>query len=89
VKRFKSSVRIVWEIHYIVIKVKGKVVPVLLIEHHAMNAYGGVEVQLHALKTSALHGVVVSFTLRPLYPQGKVPDTHWIGGWVDPRAGLD
>jgi hypothetical protein len=33
--------------------------------------------------TSALVGVV-SFTSRPLYP-----GTHWIGGWVDHRAGLD
>jgi hypothetical protein len=22
-------------------------------------------------------------------PWGRGPDTHWIGGWVDPRAGLD
>jgi hypothetical protein len=27
---------------------------------------------------------VVSFMLRPLYP-----DTQWIGGWLDLRAGLD
>jgi hypothetical protein len=32
---------------------------------------------------------VVSFTPRPLYPEGKTPDTHWIGGWVDPRGVLD
>jgi hypothetical protein len=32
---------------------------------------------------------MVSFTHRPLYPARKVPGTHWIGGWVDPRAGLD
>jgi hypothetical protein len=33
---------------------------------------------------------VVSFTPRPLYPRGKIPPgTLWIGGWVDPRAGLD
>jgi hypothetical protein len=32
---------------------------------------------------------VVSFMPRPLYPRGKSPGTHWIGGWVDPRAGLD
>jgi hypothetical protein len=32
---------------------------------------------------------VVSFTPQPLYPQGKIPGTHWIGGWVDPRAGMD
>jgi hypothetical protein len=24
-----------------------------------------------------------------LPPGEKDPDTHWIGGWVDPRAGLD
>jgi hypothetical protein len=24
-----------------------------------------------------------------LYPRGKRPDTHWIGDWVVPGAGLD
>jgi hypothetical protein len=24
-----------------------------------------------------------------LYPLGKSPGTHWIGGWVGLRAGLD
>jgi hypothetical protein len=32
---------------------------------------------------------VVSLTPRPLYPRGKNPGTHWIGGWVGPRVGLD
>jgi len=32
---------------------------------------------------------VVSFTVLLLYPQEKGPSTHWIGGWVGPRAGLD
>jgi hypothetical protein len=32
---------------------------------------------------------VDSFTPRPLYLQGKSPDTHWVGGWVGPRTGLD
>jgi hypothetical protein len=32
---------------------------------------------------------VVSFTPQPLYPREKAPSTHWIGGWVGPRAGLD
>jgi hypothetical protein len=32
---------------------------------------------------------VVSFTPRPLYPRERAPSTHWIGGWVGPRAGLD
>jgi len=25
----------------------------------------------------------------PLYLRVKIPGTHWIGIWVDPRAGLD
>jgi hypothetical protein len=25
----------------------------------------------------------------PLYSQGKSPGTHWRGGWVGPRTGLD
>jgi hypothetical protein len=31
---------------------------------------------------------VVSFTPRPLYPEGKSP-WYWIGGWVGSRVGLD
>jgi hypothetical protein len=26
---------------------------------------------------------------QPLYPERKSPGTHWIGGWVGPRAVLD
>jgi hypothetical protein len=32
---------------------------------------------------------VVSFTPRALYPRERAPGTPCIGGWVDPRAGLD
>jgi hypothetical protein len=33
---------------------------------------------------------VVSFTPQPLYLRGNAPPhTHWIGGCVGPRAGLD
>jgi hypothetical protein len=32
---------------------------------------------------------MVSIAPRLLYPQGKTPGTHWIGGWVGPRAVLD
>jgi hypothetical protein len=32
---------------------------------------------------------VVSFTLLLLYSRRKAPGTHWIGGWVGPRTGLD
>jgi hypothetical protein len=33
---------------------------------------------------------VVNFTPRPLYiPEERAPGTHWIGGWVGPKSGLD
>jgi hypothetical protein len=32
---------------------------------------------------------VVSFTPLPLYPRERAPGTHFIGGWVEPRAGMD
>jgi hypothetical protein len=31
----------------------------------------------------------MSVTPRPLYPRGKAPGTHCIGGWVGPRVALD
>jgi len=27
--------------------------------------------------------------LQPLYPQGRAPGSHWIGGWVGHRTDLD
>ena len=33
-------------------------------------------------------GWVVNTKPRPLYPR-KRPGTHWVGGWVGPRDGLD
>jgi hypothetical protein len=32
---------------------------------------------------------VVGFTRRPLRPRGKSPGSHWIGGCVGSRTGLD
>jgi mannosyltransferase OCH1-like enzyme len=32
---------------------------------------------------------IVSFTSQPLYPWERGSGTHWIGGWVGPRTGLD
>jgi len=59
---------------------KGKVVPVLLIEHHTMKAF----------LTSALDGGEWSAS-RPgrFTHRERVLDTHWIGGLVGPRVGLD
>jgi hypothetical protein len=46
-----------------------------------MKTYGGVDVFL----TSALFGGAWSASR----PCRLTPGTHFIGGWVDPRAGLD
>jgi hypothetical protein len=57
---------------------------------YAMKAYGGLDVYIRIFSTSALVGGVVSFTPRPLYiPGERAPGTHWIGGWVGPRVGLE
>jgi hypothetical protein len=49
------------------------------------------EVQLLLiLNLSTRWGWVVSVTPRPRFTPGeKTPGTHWIAGWVGPRAGLD
>jgi hypothetical protein len=55
-----------------------------------MKAYGGVDVKIHIFWTSALIGGEWSASrLGHFTPGERAPDTHWIGGWVDPRAGLD
>jgi hypothetical protein len=55
-----------------------------------MKAYGGMDVQIHIFLTSVLAGGEWSAS-RPgrFTPVEIAPDTHWIGGWVNPRAGLD
>jgi hypothetical protein len=55
-----------------------------------MNAYRGVNVQTHVFLTSTLVGGEWSASLHGLFtPKERSPGTHWIGGWVDPRASLD
>jgi hypothetical protein len=55
-----------------------------------MKAYGGADVSIHIFLTSALGGGEWSAS-RPgrFTPEKRAPGIHWIGGWVDPRAGLD
>jgi hypothetical protein len=50
-----------------------------------MKAYGGVVVWIHNSLTSALGGREWSASHPCLF----TPGTHWVGGWVGPRAGLD
>jgi hypothetical protein len=55
-----------------------------------MKVYGGVDVQIHIFLISALAGDEWSAS-RPwrITPGERATGTHWIGGWVDQRAGLD
>jgi hypothetical protein len=55
-----------------------------------MKAYGGVDVYIHIFLASALTGGEWSAS-RPgrFTPGERAPGTHWIGGWVDPTAGVD
>jgi hypothetical protein len=50
-----------------------------------MKAYGGVDVYSYLFLTSALLGGKWSASR----PSHFTPGTHGIGGWVDPRTGLD
>jgi hypothetical protein len=55
-----------------------------------MKAYGGVDVKSHIFLTSALAGGEWSTSRPDRFNIGeRDPGTHWIGGWVDPKAGLD
>jgi hypothetical protein len=50
-----------------------------------MKTYRGVDVCIHIFLTSAL----VRGEWSALRPCRFTPGTHFIGGWVDPRDGLD
>jgi hypothetical protein len=54
-----------------------------------MKTYRGVDVQIHIFLTSALAGGEWSASRPCRFNPGKEPRYHFIGGWVDPRAGLD
>jgi hypothetical protein len=55
-----------------------------------MKAYEAMGVQIHIFLTSTIAGGEW-LASRPgrFTPGERAPGTHWIGGWVDPRAGLN
>jgi hypothetical protein len=55
-----------------------------------MKKYRGVNILIQVLLTSALDGGKWSASRSGCFkPERKAPGTHWIGGWVGPRTGLD
>jgi hypothetical protein len=50
-----------------------------------MKVYGGVDLCIHIFLTSAPAGGECWASRSGRFTLG----THWIGGWVNPRAGLD
>jgi hypothetical protein len=56
-----------------------------LTKHHTVKTYDGVLIQLHAFLTLVLDG---SEWLAS-GPDRSTPDTHYKGGWVGPRNGLN
>jgi hypothetical protein len=52
---------------------------------HAMKSDRGVELQLHSFLTSEQAGGKWSTS----GPGHFTPGTHWTGGWLNPRSGLD
>jgi hypothetical protein len=75
-----------WTFRVLFVQLTGKKGKAVL---HAMKAYGGVEVQLHAFLTSVIHGREWSSARPGRFTPGKNPGTHWIRGWVGSSVGLD
>jgi hypothetical protein len=57
---------------------------------YAMKVYVGADVYIHIFLTLALAGSEWSASRPHCFTPGeRDPGTHWMGGWVDPTAGLD
>jgi hypothetical protein len=67
----------------------GKVIPVL-IKHYSITHMGNENTDPCFLDIgNGWRRVVVRFRIRPLHLLGMNPSTHWIGGWLGHRGGLD
>jgi hypothetical protein len=55
-----------------------------------MKAYGGMNVYIHVFLTWTLVGGEWSASRSCRFTPGEgPPGTHWSGGWMSPRTGLD
>jgi hypothetical protein len=55
-----------------------------------MKTYAEMDIWIRAFLTSALLGGEWSASQPVRFtPEGRAPGTHWVGGWVGPRIGLD
>jgi hypothetical protein len=55
-----------------------------------MKTHRGVDVEIHVFLTSVLVGGEWLASRPSCFTSGEgAPGTHWIGGWVGPRSGLD
>jgi hypothetical protein len=55
-----------------------------------MKTFGGVDVEIQVFLSLELVGDERSASRPGRFTLGeKAPGTHWIGGWVGPRTGLD
>jgi hypothetical protein len=54
-----------------------------------MKMHVGVEILLHVLSHGLRWRRVFNFTPLPVYPREAATNTHFIGGWMGPRAGFD
>jgi hypothetical protein len=57
------------------------------VRHESVWGNGCIDPRFFDLGTSLRRGI--SHPHRSYYPQEKSPRTHWIGGWVGLRTGLD
>jgi hypothetical protein len=55
-----------------------------------MKAHKGVDIQIHIFLTSALVGGDWSASRPSRFTPGeRAPGTHWKGGWLSPKTGLE
>jgi hypothetical protein len=77
-------------IAYVFLVSNGKSCPYALTEHHTMNTYWGIGgIAPRILDLGTRWGEQSASRSGRLTPRERAPGSHRIGGWVDPRAGLD